>query len=507
MWDGMVMNVNVVDWIERAANLDSHVKNFVNGRYVDNASKDAQLEKHGPRDGKLLYRFTATNGSEVDEAVQNSRQAFEDGRWANVPVQRRKEVLLKLADLLDASREEFALYESLDVGKPINDSFNFDVPVAAALLRFSAEAIDKVAHKVYNVDRSNLSYQLKRPVGVVAAIVGWNFPLALSAGKVGPALAAGNALVLKPSEFSSRSASRLAELALEAGLPEGVFNVIHGGGNVGAALARRDDVDLLSFTGSTRTGKKLLVASGESNMKRLLLECGGKAANIVFEDCPDLNHVADAIIGRAFWNQGQVCTASSRVLVHEDRREELLSLLISKAEQLQLGDPLHHSTRYGALVSQEHKAKVLKYIGIAREEGGQAAYCSSSAPPFAAGYYVGPVIFDRVEPSHTVAREEIFGPVVSVLTFRDEAEAMRIANDTIYGLSAILWTTDFAKAHRATQSLSVGWTVVNMAGVSRGGPGFGVLAIGGHKQSGIGIEGGVEGLQEYMSNTAVQIFS
>jgi acyl-CoA reductase-like NAD-dependent aldehyde dehydrogenase len=328
----------------------------------------------------------------------------------------------------------------------------------------------------------------------------------LTAGKIGPALAAGNTLVLKPSELTSLSAARVAELAIEAGVPEGVLNVIHGGPTVGAALAQHPDVDLITFTGSTHTGKKLLVSSGQTNMKRLILECGGKAPSIVFDDSPDLEAVADAIVGRAFWNQGQVCTASSRLLVQDSVKERLMQIVVQKVAALRPGDPLKQETKFGAVVSQGHKNKVLGYLDSGSRDGARMLYRSDAPPPFANGFYVPPVIFDNVSPGQKIAQEEIFGPVLSVLSFRDEADAINIANNTIYGLSAIVWTKDLGRAHRMAQGIQAGWIVLNTTGKPTGGPGGGVMSIGGLKESGLGSEGGLEGLEEYMTKTAVQLF-
>jgi acyl-CoA reductase-like NAD-dependent aldehyde dehydrogenase len=454
----------------------------------------------------LLYEFGGADTQDVDEVVARGRRAFEDGRWSRLEPQRRKEALHKLATLIEEQKEELALLECLDVGKPINDALNFDVPISAAIIRHSAEAMDHLYGKLYAVDQSSLSYQLRRSLGVIAGIVGWNFPLALAAQKIGPVLATGNSFILKPSEVTSLSTAHLAALAMEAGVPEDVFNVIHGDAGAGAALAQHHGVDLLTFTGSTRTGKNLLIASGQSNMKRLLLECGGKAPNIVFEDCPRLDAVADAVVARAFWNQGQVCTASSRLLIQESVKEELLRAVIEKASALTPGDPLRPETRFGAMVSREHKQKVLDYIESGKKEGARLAHQSQSIPPFVSGFYVPPTIFDDVCPEQKIARDEIFGPVLSVISFRDEEEAIRIANNTIYGLSAILWTRDLGRAHRVTQAIKAGWIVVNAADKPTGGPGVGVMSIGGHKESGIGIEGGIEGLEAYTSQTAVQFF-
>jgi acyl-CoA reductase-like NAD-dependent aldehyde dehydrogenase len=493
-----------VDWIDHAARLIPRVRNCIDGQLT--AGTGEAIEKYAPRDGTLLYRFGAAEKADVGSAVASARRAFTDGCWSALPVVRRKEVLYRLASLIEQHSEEFALLESLDVGKPISDAIGWDVPTAVAILRFNAEAADKCFGKVYAVDRSSLSYELRRPLGVVAGIIGWNFPLVLAAMKLAPVLATGNSLVLKPSELTSLSAARLAELALEAGVPEGVFNVVHGGGMLGGALAHHSDVDLVTFTGSTATGKQLLIASGQSNMKRLVLECGGKAPNIVFEDCPNLAAVADGVVARAFWNQGQVCTASSRLLVQESIRDELLGLIVSNTSALEMGDPLLSDTRFAALVSREHQRKVMNYIDIALREGARVAYRSPSNPPFPNGFYVPSVILDAVTPQQRIAQEEIFGPVLSVISFRDEEEAIRIANETVYGLSAILWTRDMGRAHRVTQRIQTGWIVVNATDKPAGGPGEGALPVGGHKASGVGIEGGLEGLEAYTSQTAVQWF-
>jgi acyl-CoA reductase-like NAD-dependent aldehyde dehydrogenase len=494
-----------VDWVARAGALRIQVRNFVGGRAIAGDGA-VHLNKSSPRDGHELYSFAAGSPRDVESAVAAARRAFVDGRWSKLPPHRRSEVLYRLAALLAEHAEEFALLESLDTGKPIKDAVTFDVPRASATFRFSAAAGDKLASQVYGVDARSLSYQSRRPLGVVGGIIGWNFPLVLAAEKIGPALAMGNSLVLKPSELTSLSAARLAQLALEAGVPEGVLNVIHGSPEVGAALARHQDVDMITFTGSSRTGKLLLVASGESNMKRLMLECGGKAPNIVFGDAPDLAAVADGIVARAFWNQGQVCTASSRLLVHEDIKDQLLRLVIERASVLHPGDPLKEQTTFGALVSTGHREKVLGYVASGEREGARAIYRASTSDPLPGGFYVAPVIFDSVSLGHRIAQEEIFGPVLSVLTFRDDEEAVRIANSTIYGLSAILWTRDLARAHRVSQSIDAGWIVVNATASPTGGPGPGILSIGGHKQSGIGVEGGVEGLKAYTRESAIQFF-
>jgi acyl-CoA reductase-like NAD-dependent aldehyde dehydrogenase len=495
------------DWLRRAQELPLQIRNVVDGPAKPTAGKTL-IDKYSPRDGRLLYQYFSADASAVDAAVGTARRAFEDGRWSRVAASRRKDVLLKLSSLIEARRDEFALRECLDVGKPISDALKFDVPGAAAYMRFCAEAIDKLAGKVYSVDQSSLSYELRRPVGVVAGIVGWNFPLYLAVQKIAPVLATGNSLVLKPSEVTSLSAWRLAELALEAGLPQGVFNVIHGDLNVGAALAYHQDVDLLTFTGSSKTGKELLIASGRSNMKRLILECGGKAPSIVFDDGPDLDldAIAQAVVGSAFLNQGQVCVASSRLLVHESIKEKLLESLAGKVAAITVGDPLSDETKYGPLVSQSHKQRVQGYIETGIREGARLVCQAPLVSPDPGGFYLAATVFDGVSAGHRIALEEIFGPVLSVISFRDEAQAIEIANGTPYGLSAVLWTRDVARAHRMTQAIKAGWVVVNATERPSGGPGDGVLPVGGQKESGLGAEGGVEGLEAYLSRTTAQVF-
>ena len=314
-----------INWHDRADELTITIRNFINGNWVE-CSGDKLITKHSPSTGNLLYSFNEGNSTDIDQAVDHARQAFNDGRWSNLSIPERKTVLNKLADLVEQHKETFALYESLDVGKPITAALHDDVlGRTVSTLRSSAEKVDKLFLSS-STDGSILSYQQRKPVGVVGAIVGWNYPLTLAASKVGPALMMGNSLVLKPSEFTSLSAGFLAELAMEAGVPAGVFNVVNGrGATVGAALSSHMDVDLISFVGSSVTGKHIMAAAAQSNMKRVLLECGGKSPYIVYDDClEDLDTIAAYIVGKAFPNQGALCVAGSRLLVQESIKEKLL---------------------------------------------------------------------------------------------------------------------------------------------------------------------------------------
>ncbi|MBL4827821.1 MAG: aldehyde dehydrogenase family protein, partial [Spongiibacteraceae bacterium] len=348
--------------------------------------------------------------TDVDHAVANARAAYNDGRWSGLSVDTRKEVLQTLAKLLESHTEEFALNECLDVGKPISMALKEDVPDSVAIIQQSAEGADKLLSP-FGSTAMPLTYHIRKPVGVVGGIVGWNYPLVLAVTKMAPALAMGNSLVLKPSEFTSLSACRLAELAVEAGVPPGVFNVVHGAGEtVGVALSLHKDVDLLSFTGSSETGKQLMIAAGQSNMKRLILECGGKSPYLVFDDAPnDLDFIASDIVSRAFANQGALCIASTRLLIQENIKKPLLEKILKRVASIVAQDPLDPDTSFGALMNEAHLKKVLSYIESGVEEGAQLIYGGQATEDISGGYYLGPTIFDGVDPLQKIAQEEIFG--------------------------------------------------------------------------------------------------
>ena len=498
--------MSTIDWHQRAKDADLRIQNLIDGTRSDCSGTEI-ISKHAPHNGELLYQFGNGDKVAVDDAVSSARAAFDDGRWCNLSVDQRKAVLIKLADLVQDHRETFALYESLDVGKPISNALHDDLVRCVSTLKSAVANVDHLPGNCGD-DGGLFAYQLRKPVGVVAGILGWNFPLSLACSKVGPALIMGNSLVLKPSEFTSLSTGFLAELALEAGVPPGVFNVVHGAGaTVGDALAHHQDVDLLSFVGSSATGKRLMTAAGNSNMKRLLLECGGKSPYLVFDDCPkDLDALAEDIVATAFPNQGALCVAGTRLLIQESMRDQLLPKIVAAAERITPGDPLLPETTFGALINQGHMDKVLGYIASGKEQGAKLLCGGERVNEDSGGLYLMPAIFDEVDNrKHRIAREEIFGPVLSVITFKDEDEAITLANDTSFGLSSYVASTDMGRIRRVGKGIKAGSVVVMATSEPVGGRVM--TAVEGHKQSGFGFELGVAGLLEYTTSTSVLVFS
>lgn len=500
-----------ISWQQRAKAADFSINNFINGK-VEPITKTAKtIDKYSPRDGALLYSFPEGSARDVDAAVANAREAFADGRWSKQPLYQRAEALNRLAALVEINAERLALYEALDVGKPISKALKGDIAGVAGHLR-GAAANASLVMAPSGADQGHFAYMRRKPVGVVAGIAGWNFPLSLAAGKVAPALVMGNTIVLKPSEFTSLSTQYLAVLAIEAGIPPGVFNVVHGAGyTVGDALTKHPDVDLVSFVGSSATGKRIMMSAGASNMKRLILECGGKSPFIIFDDCPaDLEAIATTVVGYAFPNQGALCVAGTRLLIQDSLRDQLLPLIVEKASGIRAADPLDPDTAYGALVNEAHMNKVLAYIDSGIKEdaklllGGRRVYPQDNAE-LRKGFYIEPTIFDRVKPTTKIAQEEIFGPVLSVLTFSDEEEAIRLANDSIFGLAAYAATTDLGRAQRLGEAINAG--SLQVFGTMDSVGGFVNVPSDKQRQSGFGYFGGVEGLAAYTTSTTVRLLT
>lgn len=494
-----------IDWEGLAEGIPTHIAPFIDGDYVDSASR-AVFAKYNPADGKLLHELPEGATADVNRAVASGRRAFEDRRWRGMALSERKTILFAFADLVEANARELALLDAVEVGKPIGDALSIDLPLSVGILRYCAESVDKIFGQTSFVDDSTTAVIQRTPRGVVAGSIGWNFPAVLAAQKIGPALATGNSLVLKPSELSTLSALRMAELALQAGVPAGVLNIIPGiGATVGNALALHGDVDMISFTGSSATGKRIMQAAGASNMKRLLLECGGKSANVVFADFDDLDAVAEGVVGRMFWNQGQVCTAGTRLIVDASIKDALVDRIERIIEDMRPGHPLDPATTFGPLISEPQMQKVLRYIEQGASQKARLVCGGKRLLEESGGYYVAPTIFDDVREDMAIAREEIFGPVLSVMTFQSVGEAMRLANATEYGLSATVWTTDISRMQEAMRSLRVGELSVNACPRPSAGAAFGSLPLEGHKQSGFGIESGGQGLLSYTALTSVQI--
>lgn len=488
------------DWEQRAKSLQIETRAFVHGEYTPAAS-GATFECISPVDGRVLGLVASCDLADAEVAVKDARATFESGVWSRLAPVKRKEVMIRFADLLDAHAEELALLETLDMGKPISDSLNIDVPAASRALRWSGEAIDKIYDEVAATPHNELGLVTREPVGVVAAIVPWNFPLLMTCWKLGPALATGNSIILKPSEKSPLTGIRIAQLAIEAGIPAGVFNVLPGFGHtVGKALALHMDVDTLVFTGSTKIAKQLMIYAGESNMKRVWLEAGGKSPNIVFADAPDLKAAAESAAAAIAFNQGEVCTAGSRLLVENSIKEKFVPMVVEAIKGWKPGHPLDPATNVGALVDTTQMNNVLSYIQAGHDDGAKLVAGGKRVMEETGGTYVEPTIFDGVTNAMRIAKEEIFGPVLSVIGFDNEAEAVAIANDTIYGLAAAVWTSNLSRAHLVGKALRAGSVWINQYD-----GGDMTAPFGGFKQSGNGRDKSLHAFDKYTELKATWI--
>lgn len=488
------------DWQQQAQNLHIERRAFIQGAYVE-AIASGSFECISPIDGRLLAHVASCDAVDADRAVSAAQAAFESGVWAKQSPSKRKAILIRLAELIEEHRGELALLETLDMGKPITDALKVDIPAAARSLRWTAEAIDKIYDEIAPTPDDQLGLVTREPVGVVAAIVPWNFPLLMACWKIGPALAAGNSVVLKPSEKSPLTAIRLAGLAFEAGIPSGVFNVVPGYGHtVGKALGLHPNVDTLVFTGSTRVAKQLMIYAGESNMKRVWLEAGGKSPNIVFADAPDLRKAAQAAAAAIAFNQGEVCTAGSRLLIERSIKEAFLPLLIEAFEEWKPGNPLDPATKVGALVDRQQLETILSYIESGHHQGAKLLLGGQPLFTETGGFYLEPTLFEGAHNAMKIAQEEIFGPVLTLLEFETPEEAIAIANDTHYGLAAALWTTDLSKAHRTAKALRAGSVWINQYD-----GGDMTAPFGGYKQSGNGRDKSLHAFDKYTEIKATWI--
>jgi 4-(gamma-glutamylamino)butanal dehydrogenase len=474
-------NPVAADYASMAKALSIETQAFIDGRLTDSASGQT-FSSENPATGQSLAQIAECREEDVNLAVAAARRTFEKGTWRKMPPRERKKVLLRLADTVERHAEEFALLESLDTGKPVADSLAADLPDAIETLRWHAEAIDKLYDSVSPTASDIVSMIVREPIGVVGAVIPWNFPIAITAMKVGPILAGGNSIVIKPAEQTPLTAIKLATLAAEVGLPDGVLNVLPGyGETAGRALGLHPDVNCVSFTGSTEVGRHFLRYAADSNLKRIVLELGGKSPVIVMDDVKDLTPVVEQIATGILFSQGENCSAGSRLLVHEKMKEQLLEQVVATFKTWKVGDPLDPNTRVGALIEEKHMERVLGYIEKGRNEGGRVILGGNRVLRETGGYFVEPTIFDGITNGMVIAQEEIFGPVLAAITFKDVDDAIAIANDSRYGLAASLYTDNLHTAHKVSRAIEAGTVSVNCFS-----EGDQAVPFGGFKQSGFG---------------------
>ncbi|MFJ4783692.1 aldehyde dehydrogenase [Streptomyces sp. NPDC088794] len=489
------------EWLRRAKAFQVRGAHHIDG--ADEPGAGGTFRVVSPRDGQVVADVADGGPAEVDAAVAAARRAFDTGPWPRLAPAERGRVLLRLAELLEEQRESLALAVSLEMGKPITDAHDIELRAAINTFRWYGQLTDKLTDESPHTASDALALVTREPAGVVGAVVPWNFPLTLASWKVAPALAAGCTVVLKPSENSPLSALLLGRLATEAGLPPGVLNVVTGDGpTAGRSLGLHPDVDVLAFTGSTAVGRHFLRYSADSNLKRVWLELGGKSPNIILPDAPDLEKAAATAAWGIFFNQGEMCTAPSRLLVHSSVAEQVTEAVVAQARELRVGDPLDPATEMGALVGEGHLERVLGHVRRGVDEGARLRAGGARTRADSGGSFVEPTVFDRVEAGGGLAREEIFGPVLSIISFNTLEEAVELANATEYGLAAGLWTSDLSTAHRVSRALKAGTVWVNCYE-----EGDLTVPFGGMKQSGNGRDKSAHALEKYteLKTTWIQL--
>ncbi|CAB4626677.1 unannotated protein [freshwater metagenome] len=485
------MSMNKTAWEKRASELKPESRMYINGKFVDAAS-GRTFDDISPRDQRVIAKVAAGDTEDVDRAVKAALKTFELGVWSQMNPRDKKAIMLKWADLIREHQEELALLETLDVGKPISDSMNVDVMGAARSVQWYGEAIDKTYDEIAPAPRNALAMITREPLGVVAAVVPWNYPMIITSWKVAPALAMGNSVVLKPAEQSSLSALLLARLATEAGVPDGVFNVVTGlGPEAGQALARHNDVAKLAFTGSGPTGRKMLQYAAESNMKQVALELGGKSPQVVLDDVKDLDACASSIGWGIYYNAGQTCNAGSRIIVQGEKlKEELYGKLLEFLKTFSVGDCLDPSTLMGPIVSTAQRDRVNSYLDMVGNNGERFIFGGEKAT--GASNLIQPTLIDGVKHDSTLSQEEIFGPVLVSIDATDDADALAKANGTSYGLAASVWSGNVARAHNFARKLRAGTVWVNTFDMSDV-----ITPFGGFKGSGSGRDKSLHALDNY----------
>ena len=473
---------------------------FIGGEYVD-AIDGQRFETVNPANLEVIATVSAANSKDIDSAVASARDAFRSGVWSRMAPRDRMQIMYRFAQLIDEHAEQLAVLDTLDMGKPISDVLQIDIPSVVETIQFMAEYVDKMEGAVTNTESDVMHYVLREPIGVVGAISPWNYPMLMATWKFAPALCVGNTVVLKPAEQAPLSCLRLAELFIDAGGPAGVFNVVNGIGEVaGKALALHSDVDKITFTGSTDVGKLMLQYAGQSNMKRVSLECGGKSPQIFMADAVDLDRAVTSAYDGVYANMGEVCNAGSRLLVQRKIHDEFVERFIEKGKDAYVpGDPLDPETNLGPLVTGEAQQQVLSFIKSGRDEGADLKF-GGDVPDGMTGAYVNPALFTNVNNSMRIAREEIFGPVASVIPFESAEEAIAIANDTIYGLAAGIWTQNLSEAHTLAKEIDAGVIWINSFD-----EGDMTQPFGGYKQSGNARDSCIESLLSYTQSKSVWI--